>query len=718
MIQSHRSPRRLARRTIILPILMIFAVSIASCGPGASAPRAEGGVLDTERWDFGKNGPVSLDGEWEFYWNRLLSPGDFTPPRTPDTFIQVPGTWNGTEIPGVGRITGKGYATYRLTVKIGGNARNLGLKILDAATSYRLWVNGIPVASNGIVGVSPSATRPQYLPLIVSIPGPAMERAADGGRLELVVQAANFSHRRGGLWESIKLGTYRDIAEIREHGVAMTFFIAGVIFIMGLYHLGLYLLRRKETATLHFAMLSLLMSLRSVIINDRILIHWFPEMPWKLLVSLEYLTAYCNIVIIALFIGALYGEELKKGPVRLITAVGLVFAAIFIFLNVGFFALFKPAYDLFVLLGGGYVIFCLAKSTVKKRDGAWIALGGMTALYLSGINDVLYNAQIINTTNLAPLGLFIYILSQSQLLSRRFNRAMDSVEKLGCELADLNMNLEKKVNERTEELRAAFEEMEAMNDQLVEAQNIIQSELELARRIQNQLIPQRDPDNFSITSHYLPMELVGGDFFDYIHFREHDRLGIFLSDVSGHGVPAALITSMMKSFILKAGSRKESPAFLLDYLNENISAYTGGNFITAFYCIYDGKSKKLTYSNAGHHPPVLMAPGAVTHLKSAKSVPLGIMAAAELERRGKSYADCEIDIEEGSRLLLYTDGLTDVQKHDDPSIYFGDWMFFDYIKDNAVLQHSDFVYGLMREVKDFKGRDAYKDDICVICIDL
>ncbi len=266
--------------------------------------------------------------------------------------------------------------------------------------------------------------------------------------------------------------------------------------------------------------------------------------------------------------GALYPSELKKIPARIIVAIGITYAFLFIFFNLKTYSVVKPADDMQVLPGGGYIIYCLTRASFRSRKGALIARTGMSAFYLTGINDVLYNAQIINTTNLAPYGLFVFICSQSHLLSMRFTGALTAVENMKEELRDLNKNLKQKVLDRTEELRAAFEELEAVNERLVEAQNLILEELELARRIQHHLIPRVPPGNLNSAAHYLPMEQVGGDFFDYIHFRDSDNIGIFMSDVSGHGVPAALITSMLKSFILQAGVRRENPAAMLEYVND------------------------------------------------------------------------------------------------------------------------------------------------------
>ncbi len=716
---KNENKRAIFLKRFFLVALSLAAAVLSACRGAPPPPRAEGGQINLENWDFSARGSIALDGNWDFFWNRLIPPEEFTAkaPPAPDALVSVPGLWNGLMVGGKA-LEGKGCATYRLRVKVSGRAGALGLKMLDAATSYRLWVNGIEIASNGAVSCSPGEARPRYLPMSVPLPENVLAREGGAGDLDFVVQVSNYRHRKGGLWESLRIGLYRDILEMRERGLALTFFLTGVIIIMGLYHLGLFILRRKEKATFYFTLLALFMGIRAMVINDRIFLHWFPGFPWGILVSLEYITAYCNIVLIALFLGALYRVELGRPLMKVVIGLGMAFGIVFALFDIGVYSMFKPAYDLYVLLGGGYAIYCLIMATLHRRGGAWLALGGMLALYLTGINDVLYNAQVINTTNLAPLGLFIYILSQSYLLAQRFARAMKSVENLSGELSDLNRNLEVKVLERTEELQAAFEEMEAMNDRLVETQNIILTELEIARRIQRQLIPQAVPEHFRVCAHYLPMEHVGGDFFDYIYFRERDCLGIFLSDVSGHGVPAALITSMMKSFLLQAGPRKESPAQLLGYLNESIMAYTGGNFITAFYCIYNKKTKKLVYSNAGHNPPILVEDGAVVHLDRVKSVPLGIMDAAELERRGKAFGEYEMHVGGGGRLFLYTDGLSDVQKYDDSSCYFGEEAMLDFITGNAHLHPSAFISDLMREIRVFQGRDFFQDDICVICLDL
>ena len=241
-------------RSIAFAIIALILTLYGCGGNEISSPAASKGVIDLRSWDFRGKGPVSLNGEWEFYWNRLYTPDDFKVPRPPLPMSCWEFPAYGTE-PSLMTKTlgGRGFATYRLLIRIDNQGSALGLKILDAATAYRLWINGQLLASNGTVGDSPEAGKPQYLPMVVPIPDNLYRSDAGEAVLEMIVQVSNFNHTKGGLWESIRIGLHRELVNSRELNIALAFFLAGVIIIMGLYHLGLYLLRRKEIATFFFA---------------------------------------------------------------------------------------------------------------------------------------------------------------------------------------------------------------------------------------------------------------------------------------------------------------------------------------------------------------------------------------------------------------------------------------------------------------------------------
>ena len=106
-------------RILLIPLLTFICLLTSGCGEQQIPPRAEKGILDLSGWNFDHNGPVRLNGEWEFYWGRLLKPDDFSGTTLPGMtgFFNLPGYWNGYDSDGK-RLKGNGYATFRLKVRM------------------------------------------------------------------------------------------------------------------------------------------------------------------------------------------------------------------------------------------------------------------------------------------------------------------------------------------------------------------------------------------------------------------------------------------------------------------------------------------------------------------------------------------------------------------------------------------------------------------------
>jgi len=259
--------------------------------------------------------------------------------------------------------------------------------------------------------------------------------------------------------------------------------------------------------------------------------------------------------------------------------------------------------------------------------------------------------------------------------------------------------------------------LQTERNQLFEKSRLVTRELEMARKIQQASIPQRTPSG-TISSLYRPMEEVGGDFFDFIPFREEGKIGIFLSDVSGHGVPAALITSMIKSSISQSASLRKNPAELLCRLNSLLLGRTDENYITAFYGIYDERARSLVYANAGHNSPYVCLDNRVAELPSPqKHFPIAFLDNDEIARRNLSYRNYHIVLPVGAKLVLYTDGLVEASRRDQPSV-----RFKETIKEKMLalkaLSPGEFVEALMKELVLFRQGEDFDDDICLICMDI
>ncbi len=294
-------------------------------------------------------------------------------------------------------------------------------------------------------------------------------------------------------------------------------------------------------------------------------------------------------------------------------------------------------------------------------------------------------------------------------ISELFNKMVLSIKEKNKNLDDYATNLGLMVVERTSEL-------EKERRLLSEKNKIIENDIFLAKTIQQGLIPKSSPVTF-ISSFYKPMTQVGGDFYDFVKFRDPNQIGIFISDVSGHGVPAAFITSMLKTTILQSGNRKEDPAELMSYINEVLLDQTAGNFITAFYGIYDSGKKSLRYANAGHPLPYIITDEIITQLPRAKSTALAIFTNSFLEEKNKSYRNFEVILHSDSKLFLYTDGLSEACSAID-NTFFEQKIMLEVFAENKNLSSQSFIENLFKALISFRGTDSFEDDVCLICLDV
>ncbi|PKL17230.1 MAG: hypothetical protein CVV49_12070 [Spirochaetae bacterium HGW-Spirochaetae-5] len=266
------------------------------------------------------------------------------------------------------------------------------------------------------------------------------------------------------------------------------------------------------------------------------------------------------------------------------------------------------------------------------------------------------------------------------------------------------------------EIAEKSEELQVERNKLKKRIAIMNDELDMARNIQQRLIPSGTP-NVNIFSLYKPMEAVGGDFMEFIKFNDEKKIGIFISDVSGHGVPAALITSMIKSSIQESKKNHTDPSLMLLHLNQVLSTHTDEIFVTAFYGIYNTNDRSLVYSNAGHHPPVVILKNKVITLQRSRSVPLAVMSNIDMIEAGNVYSNSRAILPKNSKILFYTDGLVEARNIDKRGIDFSH-NFDKRLLDLKKFKSKDFTEILFSELVKFRGSESFDDDICIICMDI
>src|SRR5580704_18566033 len=180
----------------------------------------------------------------------------------------------------------------------------------------------------------------------------------------------------------------------------------------------------------------------------------------------------------------------------------------------------------------------------------------------------------------------------------------------------------------------------------------IQKELEIAEQIQTSILPREVPRRagIEIAARYLPMSAVAGDFYDFLTF-ERNHLGILIADVTGHGVPAALIASMLKVAFAGQSAQASDPARVLTGLNQALCGKFEDHFVTAAYLYADLDAKIIRYAGAGH-PPLLFSNRSKGEARAIEKNGffLGMFPEAE-------YSSIEMQLQPGDRYVLYTDGL-------------------------------------------------------------
>ncbi|MFW6189786.1 MAG: SpoIIE family protein phosphatase [Planctomycetota bacterium] len=180
-------------------------------------------------------------------------------------------------------------------------------------------------------------------------------------------------------------------------------------------------------------------------------------------------------------------------------------------------------------------------------------------------------------------------------------------------------------------------------------------EMELARNVQRHMLNPAPPtdERASFQVHYVPREMIGGDFY-HLRSISDDLFGVLVGDASGHGIHAALYCSIIYGAVRESEDRMSSPSSLLEAVNRRACLLAAGlGFFTAFCAVLDAAGGTLSYCAAGHPPPLLQrADGEVDMLKGS-GLPIGLQEEA-------SYEDIAVQLEPGDRILVYTDGVTDV----------------------------------------------------------
>jgi sigma-B regulation protein RsbU (phosphoserine phosphatase) len=255
------------------------------------------------------------------------------------------------------------------------------------------------------------------------------------------------------------------------------------------------------------------------------------------------------------------------------------------------------------------------------------------------------------------------------------------------------------------------------NDPYQELVVLFDKQLEFAQNLQKKIIPVPGSfisDEYHFYSYLRPFRKVGGDFYDF-HFMDDGKISLIMADAAGHGIDAAMITSMIKlsySYTMKDKSINHSPSLILKQIEHDINQQLDNTFFTAISILLDPQSKTIYYANAGHPAAILIKSNHhVQHLRP--NLP---MLGLHQFLNSMSYNDLQVKFTKGDKLLLFTDGLVDSKNAAREE--FGMDRITKIVKNSFNRPVSQIGGNIINESQKFRGDQPSSDDVCLLGLEV
>jgi len=449
----------------IKPLILI--ILLTNCNNYKSSkfiPIAVKGVLDLAGWDLKTDGTINLKGEWEFYWSKHIVPDKNKNDIIPKTiyYAEIPNSWMSIKINNK-NLPSYGYCSYRLKIKNIDTNTPISIKIGEICAAYTLYINGEKIITVGKPGKSKTTTTPQYYIGSFDLGKPEKD-------LEIIINVSNYQYFSGGIPYYINLGTTKNIQNNEKLSNMIHNLIIGCLLIIIFLFLILFFLRKEEKTNLYFSLLCInTLCMLIFYIHSETANFFASFLNWGIILYLQLLPHYFFIITLCFYLYSLFQKDFNKKLLKSTITIYLILLSILILQFLTTSRSFSFFIGVFVFTNYIvlyiYLIYILIKALIKKRQNAGLILAVVIAIFLAHINDALLLLLIPNIAIIFPYVLIIFIIIQFYLLSHRYTKSFTDIKQLSYELEetnlqlkDININLEKKVEERTDQLKEAHKQ--------------------------------------------------------------------------------------------------------------------------------------------------------------------------------------------------------------------------------------------------------------------
>lgn len=490
----------------ILPIFLLLSVYVLLIWVDSSVQTgmrtASKGMLTITEQDLGSLDTIQLNGEWEFYAGKLLTPEDFANGTAgTHTYIQVPGSWAGHDT-GSETMTSNGYGTYRLVLQLPETEQKLGLLMERIISAHRLWLNGELISEKGKVGTTREEALPYVSPKLSSFQ-PAH------GQAEIVVQVSNFTQRKAGLLSPILLGQYDVLEQIAKRKLAIEGLLSGSILVIGLYHLVLFAHMRRSKESLLFGLICILLGLKNMVHGQYILTLFFDQINNNGMVKLEYLCYQGCLPLFVLFIYHSFPGIMSRRLRDALWIPGALTTLFVLLTPVHLFVQWALAMQLYSLIVSLFLLHYIFKALFRRMEGGALMALGAVGFFGTILNDIMYNNGTLHTGIYYSYGMLFMILCLAFNLSLKFSNAYKTIERMSRRLIELDKVKDEFLAHTSHELRTPLSGMIGL------AQSMLNS-------LKGRLEPSQEQQLRMIVASGQRMSYLINDILDYSRLNNND----------------------------------------------------------------------------------------------------------------------------------------------------------------------------------------------------
>lgn len=431
----------------VLHLTLLALMCAASLPTHANPTEAE---INLRQKQWGDGAHFSLAGQWDFFWQTLVSPDAGQTPLQAQMQAPVPGAWTAVQDTH-GPLPGHGFGSYRVRLLVPEDIEHFYLYLPDMASAYTLWSNGEKVSSRGRVGRSKHQELPAY--------GPAtIELQAQNGSIDLILQTSNYHYQWGGIWYPPKLTDESGLFAMRDLPTISAVAFSTLLIGSGFLSLSLFAFRRQDRKLLFFSLLCFVMGVRRLLIEERLL-YGLDWLDWHTLQSLENLSIYVALPLLLGYLQHLFPQEFH----RRLTQLGLVFCLPFclaaITMDVDQYTRLNVPFQILAIALMPYIFYRYGLALRHRRKGARMFGLSLLVFTLAVVNDILNYSYLIDTPNMIHIGTLAFVLFQLGSMVNRYLQNFRTIEQMSAALQESNRELKQLDTFKDEFLAATSHEL-------------------------------------------------------------------------------------------------------------------------------------------------------------------------------------------------------------------------------------------------------------------